>query len=1166
MDAGDAGGKAGSDAGDAGGSGGADAGDAGGSAGADAGDAGGSAGADAGDAGDAGGASGADAGDAGGAGGAAGNDAGGTGGAPPECMAPKDCALPANECVARTCIAGKCGTDNVALGTKISSQTAGDCKVSECDGAGAIVQANDDTDLPMDANDCTDDVCTAGSPTNPPRTKGTPCSANLFCDGSGACTGCLAPSECPGVDDDCQARKCTSGVCGFTYAISGTPLVVQVTGDCKSKQCDGAGVAIDVNDSADLPNDNVQCTNDLCQNGVPSNPNSPAGTPCTENGGKYCSASGTCVECGLPDNCPGQDTDCQKRTCASNLCGLANVALGTKIPDPSQVQGDCKVKECDGQGVTADVIDNTDLPVDNNACTEDVCTTGVPTNPIKPVGTVCGVNLQCDAAGTCVGCLIAIDCPGANTECKTRKCVSGSCAWDFAPIGTALAQQTVGDCLVSECDGAGNVQEVSDSVDLPVDNNDCTYDVCANGVASNPPKLSGSVCSSAGGTVCNATGLCVQCLQAGTCAGTDTDCHTRTCLSGTCGFANAAQGKPLTQQTAGDCHIAECDGQGGVASAIDNTDKPVDGNLCTDDVCTSGVPSNPPVASGTGCGGVMLCDATGNCVGCLQPSDCLGPDTDCRTRKCTSGVCGFTYTDSGIKVSSQAPKDCKSDVCDGSGGVVTVNDDTDVPADGKQCTTDLCTNGTPSNPPVAPGTACTDNGGVGCNASGSCVPAPVVVSTTPADTASVGAPTTIAVTFSQAMAPTTLTGQIVAGPCSGSLQVSRDDFASCIAFSTSNAVTSSGDTVATLTPAPGLLVNRGYKIRVTTAAAAATTIPLAAVYTHANGFVTTSPNLCAGSIVISQVYGGGGNTGAQFTHDFIELHNRGATSVSVAGWSVQYAAATGTTWAATVLTGSIPAGGYYLVQEIGGTNGAALPAPEASGLINLAATAGKVALVNNSTALSGSCPSGSAVVDLVGYGSSADCFEGAFAPGLSNTTSDVRIEAGCADVNNNAADFKAFAPAPRNGATPIGNCSCVILNESGAVLEPDYCNVQDPIGFSLLTGQLTPSIFGQVYELGTTEAIGASPNVRAQLGYGPFNANPQYQSGWRWLNAPFNVQVGNNDEFKAAFIAPEVGDWAYVYRYSLDSGVSWSVCGSPGAGSNDGMSFEFANMPKMSVY
>ena len=49
-------------------------------------------------------------------------------------------------------------------------------------------------------------------------------------------------------------------------------------------------------------------------------------------------------------------------------------------------------------------------------------------------------------------------------------------------------------------------------------------------------------------------------------------------------------------------------------------------------------------------------------------------------------------------------------------------------------------------------------------------------------------------------------------------------------------------------------------------------------------------------VVISQVYGGGGNSGATYTHDFIELFNRGTVAQDLTGWSVQYASATGTTW------------------------------------------------------------------------------------------------------------------------------------------------------------------------------------------------------------------------------------------------------------------------------
>jgi uncharacterized protein len=59
--------------------------------------------------------------------------------------------------------------------------------------------------------------------------------------------------------------------------------------------------------------------------------------------------------------------------------------------------------------------------------------------------------------------------------------------------------------------------------------------------------------------------------------------------------------------------------------------------------------------------------------------------------------------------------------------------------------------------------------------------------------------------------------------------------------------------------------------------------------------------------------------------------------------------------------------------------------PDATGNIAMAATAGKVALVSSTTALSGACPT-TGVIDFVGFGTTANCFEGAGpTPTLSNT-------------------------------------------------------------------------------------------------------------------------------------------------------------------------------------
>src|SRR5438094_5393050 len=190
-------------------------------------------------------------------------------------------------------------------------------------------------------------------------------------------------------------------------------------------------------------------------------------------------------------------------------------------------------------------------------------------------------------------------------------------------------------------------------------------------------------------------------------------------------------------------------------------------------------------------------------------------------------------------------------------------------------------------------------------------------------------------------------------------------------------------------------------------------------------------------VVISQVYGGGGNSGATLKNDFIELFNRGSAAIDVSAWSVQYASMLGTSWQRTNLSGSIAPGQYYLVQEAQGAGGTQnLPTPDATGTIAMSATAGKVALLNNNTTLptGTSCPSAATVIDFVGYGSAANCFEGNGPTAtLSNTTAALRSGSGCVETDNNAADFVVGAPNPRNSASPLGNCNDQPPDVSGTV-------------------------------------------------------------------------------------------------------------------------------------
>jgi predicted extracellular nuclease len=169
----------------------------------------------------------------------------------------------------------------------------------------------------------------------------------------------------------------------------------------------------------------------------------------------------------------------------------------------------------------------------------------------------------------------------------------------------------------------------------------------------------------------------------------------------------------------------------------------------------------------------------------------------------------------------------------------------------------------------------------------------------------------------------------------------------------------------------------------------------------------SAPAMAApGNVVISQVYGAGGNAGATWTKDFIELFNRSGADVSLGGMSVQYQSATGTTWQASALPNvTLKPGQYFLYTGASGSTGTDPGTGDATGGLNLSGTTGKVALASVATALT-TADGGDKIIDLVGFGT-ANRFETAVAPAPSTTTSISRADVGCTDTDNNAADFSA---------------------------------------------------------------------------------------------------------------------------------------------------------------
>jgi predicted extracellular nuclease len=189
-----------------------------------------------------------------------------------------------------------------------------------------------------------------------------------------------------------------------------------------------------------------------------------------------------------------------------------------------------------------------------------------------------------------------------------------------------------------------------------------------------------------------------------------------------------------------------------------------------------------------------------------------------------------------------------------------------------------------------------------------------------------------------------------------------------------------------------------------------------------------APRVWAGSntVVISQIYTAGGNSGATYNADYVELFNLSATSQSLNGFALQYSAATGTTGSVIALPAGITLapGQRYLIQGTAGTNGVALPATADVTLSGLAmgASAGKIYLTNNQIALTNVCTDPS-IVDFVGYGTTASCYEGTkYAPVPSTTVADIRTNP-CVDTNDNNADFTTGAPTPRNSSAAATPCS-----------------------------------------------------------------------------------------------------------------------------------------------
>ena len=269
------------------------------------------------------------------------------------------------------------------------------------------------------------------------------------------------------------------------------------------------------------------------------------------------------------------------------------------------------------------------------------------------------------------------------------------------------------------------------------------------------------------------------------------------------------------------------------------------------------------------------------------------------------------------------------------------------------------------------------------------------------------------------------------------------------------------------------------------------------------------------SVVISQIFGGGGNSGAPYLNDYVELFNATSAPVDISGWSVQYANATSATgnWNVTVIpvATTINVGQYFLIKMgSGGAVGAALPTPDLNGTTNMGSTGGRVALLNNSTQLTaGLCPTGAGLIDLVGYGTSTTCFEGTGpTPNASSTNAVFRAGNGCTDTQINSADFTAGPAAPRNGATtpnPCGPPTPLIFANPGTIngLSTGLGVASAPLSFNLSGVVLSPA----AGNITVTPSAGLEISLNSGSGFTASPINVPYTASTLTPAVPIYVRI-----------------------------------------------------------
>jgi hypothetical protein len=392
------------------------------------------------------------------------------------------------------------------------------------------------------------------------------------------------------------------------------------------------------------------CSAEACSAGCCVEVDSVEGTTCTDKGGKVCNGHGSCVSCTATTDCPAQASSCIANTCSSFTCGTSILAAGAACSDNGGTV-------CDGHGVCIGCLGVSDCPVPTTACVIAACTGSACATSNAALGTACTDNggSFCDGAGACVGCNTVSDCPTPASACVT-----------------------------ASCDAASHTCKTADA-------------------------LGGTVCTDAGGTVCNGMGTCVgaSCMDGfkdgtesdvdcgGTCGATctdtppqdcklGTDCISGVCTAGKCQVPTCSDGVKNGAETAKDCGGGTCPTCAlglGCSKGSDCTSGDCDNGFCATVVAGGACTANDQCASdvcgvsGTGNCCLAACSTAGACgaTGCGAAGACTYPGsaTSCAATSCTGSTlttftaCGALGTCDGAPALSMCPNNlaCSGTAC-----------------------------------------------------------------------------------------------------------------------------------------------------------------------------------------------------------------------------------------------------------------------------------------------------------------------------------------------------------------------------------------------------------------------------------------------------------------------------------------------------------------------